>query len=76
MVIKLNDPVLINKENNILQSKEEAFGRQIQYYIMHPYYLVFVDEVGGNTSKRNDGKAGNLLTMTVLHHSWIYPCNW
>ena len=58
VAIKLDDAVWLNKENNIVQSKEEAFGRQTQYYITHPDYLVFVDEVGDNTSQRNDGNAG------------------
>jgi hypothetical protein len=65
--------------NNIVQSKEEAFGRQKQYCITHPDNLVFVDKIGDNTSQRNDGNAGgknfildkdknalkSLLTMTV-----------
>jgi len=56
VAIKLDDPVWLNKENKIVQCKEEAFGRQTQYYITHPEYIVFVDEVGDNTSQKNDGQ--------------------
>jgi hypothetical protein len=58
VAIKLDDPVWLNKENKIVQCKEEAFGRQTPYYITHPEYLVFIDEVGDNTSQKNDGNAG------------------
>jgi len=53
---KLDNPVWLNKENKIVQCKEEAFGRQTQYYITHPEYIVFVDEVGDNTSQKIDGQ--------------------
>jgi hypothetical protein len=51
VAIKLENPVWLDKENNIVQSKEEAFGRQTQYFITHPDYLIFVDEVGDNASQ-------------------------
>ncbi len=41
---------MANKVNNIVKSKEKAVGRQKQYYIVHPDYLVFLFEVGDNTS--------------------------
>jgi hypothetical protein len=40
-----------------VQSKE-AFGRQTQYFIIHPDYLIFTDELGNNTSQQNDGNIG------------------
>jgi hypothetical protein len=58
MAIKLDEAVRVNKDPNIVKSKEEAFGRQTQYYIMHPEYLVFMAEVGDNKRQQNDGNAG------------------
>jgi hypothetical protein len=43
--IKLENPVWLDKEHNTVQSKEKAFGRQTKYFIKHPDYLIFVDEV-------------------------------
>ena len=91
VAIKLDEAVWVNKDNNIVQSKEEAFSRQTQYYIMHPDHLVFVDEVGDNTSQQNDGNADgekfivdkdrcamkkSFLPRQPVHGARIHPCKW
>ncbi len=55
VAIKLDKAVWVIKDNQIVQSKDEIFGKQTQYYVTHPDYLVFVDEVGDNRSQQNDG---------------------
>ena len=42
----------------IVETKEESFGLPIKYMIHRPDMLVFVDEVGLNTSKLKDGNVG------------------
>ncbi len=58
MAIKMENPVWLDKENNIVQSKEDAYNRQTKYFTTHPDYLIFVHGVGDNTSQWNDGNAG------------------
>jgi hypothetical protein len=36
---------------------------QSQYELIHPSLLVFVDEVGSNTSQAKDGAAGGLSSL-------------
>jgi hypothetical protein len=38
--------------------KEQAVGLQSEYELIHPEWLVFVDEVGSNTSQTKDGHVG------------------
>jgi hypothetical protein len=51
MAIKMENPVWLDKENNIVQSKEDAYNRQTKYFTTHPDYLIFVHGVGDNTSQ-------------------------
>jgi hypothetical protein len=44
VAIKLENPVWLDNKNKMVQSKEKAFGRRTQYFIMHPDYLIFVNE--------------------------------
>jgi hypothetical protein len=56
--LKLPDAVWVNKEGAIVQTKDEAWGRQTNYLLTRPDYVIFVDEVGDNTSQKNDGNVG------------------
>jgi hypothetical protein len=56
--LKLPDAVWVNKEGAIVQTKDEAWGRLTNYLLTHPDYVIFVDEVGDNTSQKNDGNVG------------------
>ncbi len=50
--------VYLNKQGEIVDTKEDIFGLPAKYIIHRPDKLVFVDEVGSNTSTTNDGKVG------------------
>ena len=47
--------VYLNKQGKIVETKEESFGLPPKYIIHCPNKLVFVDEVGSNTSTTKDG---------------------
>ena len=55
---KLDVPVWLNKEGQIVEYEEEAFSLQIEFMLLHPNKLLFVDEVGSNTSQAKDGNIG------------------
>jgi hypothetical protein len=58
IAMELERPVWFNAQGSITQDESEAIGRKTKYLLSHPRYLLFVDEVGDNTSQRNDGNAG------------------
>ena len=55
---ELATPVFLNKEGEIVETKEESFGLPTKYIISRPDKLLFVDEVGSNTSTTKDGNVG------------------
>ena len=52
---KLDTPVRLNKNSKIVELEEEAFGLKTEYLLHHPSKLIFIDEVGSNTSQTKDG---------------------
>jgi len=57
---KLPEAVFRNIQNEVVQSKAEAFGLKTSYNLIRPDKLLFVDEVGCNTSQKNDGASGGV----------------
>jgi hypothetical protein len=53
---KVGTKVLLKKKGSIVEEPKEAFGLPSQYLLHRPDKLVFVDEVGSNTS--TDGHVG------------------
>jgi hypothetical protein len=47
---------MLDKEGNQVTNKEDMYGRPTKYNLTHPEKLIFVDEVGDNTSQANDEK--------------------
>jgi hypothetical protein len=41
-----------------VEKEEEAFGCKSQYELIHPEWVLFVDECGSNTSQSKDGQVG------------------
>jgi hypothetical protein len=50
--------VCIDKDNNVVETQADAYGRKTQYSLLHPEYLVMADEVGEKISQKVDGNAG------------------
>jgi hypothetical protein len=47
-----------DKNGDVVEEKEQAFGCKSKYEVVHPDHLIFVDEVGSNTSQTKDGQVG------------------
>jgi hypothetical protein len=47
-----------NDGGEIVELENDAFGCQSSYELIHPDWLVFVDDVGNNTSQAKDGNVG------------------
>ncbi len=54
--VSFSAAVYLNKQGEIVETKEESFGLPTKHIIHRPNKLVFVDEVGSNTSTTKDGK--------------------
>ncbi len=55
---KLDTPTWFDKSGNIVEEEGDAFGLQSKYILLRPDKLLFVDEVGSNTSQAKDGNIG------------------
>ncbi len=47
-----------DKNGEVVETEEEAFGCKTRYELIHPDHFIFVDEVGNNTSQAKDGQVG------------------
>jgi hypothetical protein len=65
IVEKLDEAVWIDKDKNIVGTQAEAYGRKTQYSLLHPEYLVMVDEVGEDISQQGYGNAGGQKFMAA-----------
>jgi hypothetical protein len=54
---KLSEPMWVDEKQQIVE-EENASGQKATHLVMHPKYIVFVDEVGCNTSQEGDGARG------------------
>jgi hypothetical protein len=58
VAVKHEAPVWRNTTGEVVTCEKEALGLQSAYELVHPEWLVFVDEVGSNTSQVKDGAIG------------------
>jgi hypothetical protein len=58
LAIKHDKPVWRNEAGEVVSCEIDAFGMKSAYELIHPEWLVFVDEVGSNTSQSKDGAIG------------------
>jgi len=45
-----------DKNGDVVETEDEAFGCKTRYELIHPDHFIFVDEVGNNTSQAKDGQ--------------------
>jgi hypothetical protein len=57
VAVKLVEPMWEDREGREM-TKENAFGKKATHQLMHPVYVLFVDEVGCNTTQEGDGAGG------------------
>jgi hypothetical protein len=55
IAIKTAEENWLDKYGVVVEEEHLAFGRKTKYQMIQPNYLVFVDEVGDNTSQKDDG---------------------
>jgi hypothetical protein len=58
LAVKHAEPVWRNETGDVVPCEKDAFGLKSAYELIHPEWLVFVDEVGSNTSQAKDGAVG------------------
>jgi len=52
------EPLWWNEKGEIMEKEDEAFGCKSQYELIHPEWVLFVEECGSNTSQAKDGQVG------------------
>ena len=57
VLTRLPVPIFMDRKGNHIV-EGDAFGRKVTIEIMSPEMCVDADEVGGNASRKNDGKIG------------------
>jgi hypothetical protein len=61
------EPVWRNEHGEIVEKAEDAFGCKSQYELIHPDWVLFVDECGANTSQTKDGQVGGQKYLCSAH---------
>jgi hypothetical protein len=52
IAIKMPEEIWLDKDGVVVEDEYLAFGRKRKYVMSCPNFLVFVDEVGDNTSQK------------------------
>ena len=66
VALRLPEKAWLDKEGRIMQEESAAVGCQTQYVLTRLNMVFFVDEVGDNTSQKNDGNiAGEKFIMAA-----------
>jgi hypothetical protein len=55
IAIKMLEEIWLDKDGVVVEEEHLAFGRKKKYVMSRLNYLVFVDEVGDNTSQKDVG---------------------
>jgi hypothetical protein len=63
---KWEEENMLDKEGNIVMDEEHMYGRPTKYNLTHPVNMVFVDDVGDNTSHANDGNKTGTKYVTGI----------
>jgi len=58
LAVKHDEALLRNASGEVVSCEKDAAGLESMYELIHPEWLIFVDEVGSNTSQAKDGAVG------------------
>jgi hypothetical protein len=58
LAVQHPEPVWHDKDGNVVDEEHLAVGLKSRFELIHPDWLIFVDEVGCNTSQTKDGQVG------------------
>ena len=62
VAVERDSPAWMDRTGNVVE-ESEAFGCKVTHDIIHPEYVLVMDEVGGNTSQKGDGHVGGELMV-------------
>jgi len=75
VAVKLESKVWFNKDCDIVESKEDGgIGLMSDVQLVHPEYVVFVDETGVNTNQKADGAVGDQKFVVGKHQEDVGLC--
>jgi len=68
----LDEELQVNRQGQgqVTTNKDEAYRWKMIYLLTHPEMVLFVDEVGDNTSQKNDG---NIRGQTYIVNTNQHP---
>ena len=82
VALELPNEVWVTLDGRITENEDESTGKKTRYLLTHPELVFFVDEVGSNTSQKNDGNVGGqkfvvdqnkrALLRLSFHHARIH----
>lgn len=58
LALKHQESYWRNEAGEVVELEKDAVGCQSAYMLIHLEWLIFIDEVGSNTSQANSGNAG------------------
>jgi hypothetical protein len=56
LAVKHPEPVWRNKDGDVVNKEHLTVGLKSAFELIHPDWLIFVDEIGCNTSQTKDGQ--------------------
>jgi hypothetical protein len=61
VAIQLSEKKMVMLDGRITENKEESVGRETEFILTHPEYVLFVDEVNCNMLQKSDGNVGGQI---------------
>jgi hypothetical protein len=63
LAVEHDVPVWRNEHGDIVETEKEAVGCKSPYELIHPEWVLFVDECGSNTPQTNDTQVGGQMFL-------------
>jgi hypothetical protein len=75
IAFQLDEDIMYDKHGEKTTNIDESYGHATKYKIIHPEYLLFVDETGCNTNMKENGLAGGQLFVLPVDMGSQEGCN-
>jgi hypothetical protein len=60
---------MMDRDENVLDSKDHCYGRLTRYQVAKQEYILFVDDTGSNTNQKDDGVIGGQRIVTATNQT-------